>query len=197
MADNNLFTDLENYRKFATATHVYKNVSGSKRFFAYVGPNGKELENGAVEVTEQRSSDFVGVLAKQALNRDLANGNIEFGQSGVTLYHLSLASNTPNTGLTLRQPGTVVGVFMRSIAGLGGDETLVLTVGAGGTSVVSATAPVFSAFDAAANKVKEAALHATAANLVVTGQTAVTASIGSGASGDSAEIIIAVAHHTV
>lgn len=195
MANNNLFTDLENYRKFATATHVYKNVSGGKRFFAYVGPNGKELEDGAVEVTEQRSSDFVGVLAKQALNRDLANGNIKFGQSGVTLYHLSLASNTANTGLTLRQPGTVVGVFMRSIAGLGGDETLVLTVG--GTSVVSATAPIFSAFDAAADKVKAAALHATAANLVVTGQAAVSANIGSGASGDSAEVIIAVAHHTV
>lgn len=194
MANNNLFTDLENYRKFATATHVYKNVSGSKRFFAYVGPNGKELDNGAVEVTEQRSSDFVGVLSKQALNRDLANGNIKFGQSGVTFYNLSLASNTPNTSLTLHRPGTVVGVFMRSIAGLGGDETLVLTVG--GTSVVSATAPIFSEFDADADKVKEAALHAIPANLVVTGQAAVSASIGGGASGDSAEIIIAVAHHT-
>lgn len=195
MANNNLFTDLENYRKFATATHVYKNVSGGKRFFAYVGPNGKELEDGAVEVTEQRSSDFVGVLAKQALNRDLVNGNIKFGQSGVTLYHLSLASNTPNTSLTLRQPGTVVGVFMSSIAGLGGDETLALTVG--GNPVVSATAPIFSAFNAAADKVKAAALHATATNLIVTGQAVVSATITGGASGDSAEVIIAVAHHTV
>jgi hypothetical protein len=193
MANNNAFSDLENYRKFATATHVYKNVSGGKRFFAYVGPNGKELDNGAVEVTEQRSSDFIGVLAKQALNRDLANGNVKFGQSGVTLYHLALASNTANTSLVMHRPGTVVGVFMRSAAGLGGDETLVLTVG--GTSVVSSTAPVFTAAAAEADKAKEAVLAA-AANLAVAGQAAVSANIGSGAAGDSAEIIIAVAHHT-
>lgn len=193
MSNNNLFTDLDNYRKFATATHVYKNVSGGKRFFAYVGPNGKELDNNAVEVTEQRSSDFVGVLAKQALNRDLANENIKFGQLGVTFYHLTLSGTAANTSLVMHRPGTVVGVFMRSAAGLGGDETLVLTVG--GTSVVSSTAPVFTAANAAADKAKEAAL-AVAANLAVAGQAAVSASIGSGASGDSAEVIIAVAHHT-
>jgi hypothetical protein len=193
MANNNLFTDLENYRKFATATHAYKNVSGGKRFFAYVGPNGKELDNGAVEVVEQRSSDFVGVLAKQALNRDLANGNIKFGQSGVTFYHLTLASNTANTSLTLHRPGTVVGVFMRSNASLGGDETLVLTVG--GTSVVSSTAPVFTAANAEEGKAKEAALAA-AASLAVAGQAAVSANIGGGAAGDTAEVVIAVAHHT-
>jgi hypothetical protein len=193
MADNNLFTDLENYRKFATATHVYKNVSGGKRFFAYVGPNGKELDNGAVEVTEQRSSDFVGVLAKQALNRDLANGNIKFGQSGVTLYHLTLSGTAANTSLVMHRPGTVVGVFMRSVAQVTGNETLVLTVG--GTSVVDATAPVFAAFDAASDKVKEAALAA-AANLAVAGQAAVSASIGGGASGDLVEVVVAVAHHT-
>lgn len=193
MANNNAFSDLENYRKFATATHVYKNVSGGKRFFAYVGPNGKELNDGATEVVEHRDSDFMGVLAKQALNRDLANGQVKFGNSGVTLYHLSLAAADVNDDLIITRPGTVVGVFMRSGAGLGGNETLVVTVD--GKSVVNG-APVFAAANAAADKAKEAGLNGTASNLTWGAQAAVSASIGSGASGDSADIVIAVAHHT-
>ena len=171
MADNNLFSDLENYRKLSVATHIFKNTSGGSRFFAYVGPNGKELANNAVECISERAADFTGVLAKQAILRDMADAKIKFG-TNLDFYHLSLSSNTANTSLTIHKPGTVVAVFMRTTAGLGGDETLVLT--AGGTSVVNATAPIFTAASATSGKAKEAALHATAANLVIAGQTAIT-----------------------
>jgi hypothetical protein len=190
MANNNALTDLENYRKFATATHVFKNTSGASRFFAYIGPNGKELANNETHIVEERSSDFNGVLAKQALSRDLASGAVKFGNKGVTLYHVRF--NGAGTAQTIPIPmaGRCVGVFCVTEAGADGTEAVTATVAS--TSVVAASQTV-TANSASSDKAKALNLSATDDNLNIVPGT-LSVSMSNMTSGDIITVVVAIAH---
>lgn len=190
MANSNLLADLENYRKFLLATHVFKNTSGGERFFAYAGPNGKKLTADEVLVLQERDMDWSGVLAKQALNRDLASGAVKYGKNGVSLYHFRFnAAGGAQTAAALA-PGRVVGVFAMTEAGATGDEAITATVA--GTSIVTAAQTVTAA-SAASAKAKEVALNATDANLnTVPGS--ISVSLSNMAAGDIVTIVVAIAH---
>lgn len=191
MADNNQLTDLENYRKLAMATHVYRNVSGSKRFFAYVGPNGKELDSGATEIVDMRASDFFGVLEKQAIARDLAAGNIRYGNNGVTLYHFRFAGGTGLAQTAVAtMPGRVVGMFVMTEANAAGDEVITATVA--GTSIV-ATAQTATANSATTGKAKEVTLSATDGNLNTVPGT-ISVALSNTVSADIITVVVAIAH---
>ena len=192
MANSNLLADLENYRKFALTTHVFKNTSGAERFFAYAGPNGKKMASNEVLLVQRREMDWSGVLAKQALNRDLALGNVKYGSTGVTLYHFRFnAAGTAQTVAAIA-PGRVVGVFAMTEAGATGDEAITATVA--GTSIVTAAQTLVAASETTA-KAKEVTLNATDANLNTVPGT-ISVSLTNMGAGDIATIVVAIAHHS-
>ena len=214
MANNNEFADLENYRKCLLATHFYKcGISGNPtdRFFGYIGPNGTTLAKVGSEstFTPLKPSNIlvegsfvypVGLLAKQALSRDLALGDIKYGQDGVTFYtFVSAAGTASTTVVTFTEPGTVVGVFAKSTAGCAGDEVPTFTITPPGGSAVaviaSNTVPVFTSGASAANNVKELTLTTTWANRTFVAN-AVTAVNTNGTGTDSVTYVVAVAHHS-
>jgi len=191
MANSNLLTDLESYRNFAMASHVYRNTSGAARFFAYIGPNGKELASGATEVVDMRASDFFGTLEKQAIARDLAAGNIRYGNNGVTLYHFRFAGGTGTAQTTAAiMPGRVVGMFVMTEAGAAGDEAITATVA--GTSIVAASQTAVANSEAS-GKAKAVSLNTTDANLNTVPGT-ISVSLSNTASGDTITVVVAIAH---
>lgn len=211
MANNNEFADLENYRKCLLATHFYKcGISGNPtdRFFGYIGPNGTTLAKVGSEsaFTPLKPSNIlvegsfvhpVGLLAKQALSRDLALGDIKYGQNGVTFYTIPTASNAASTTVfTFTEPGTVVGVFAKSTAQCDGTEVPTFTIG--GTAVIagSQVVPLFSSGASAANNVKELALTTTWANRTFAANAATVVTTTGGAAGDTVTYVLAVAHHS-
>lgn len=192
MANSNLLADLENYRKFALTTHVFKNTSGAERFFAYAGPNGKKMASNEVLLVQRREMDWSGVLAQQALNRDLALGNVKYGSTGVTLYHFRFNGAGSAQSFTATAPGRVVGVFAMTEAGAAGDE--VISASVAGTSIVTAGQLLIAASETT-GKAKEVTLNATDANLnTVPGS--ISVSFSNGGAGDIATIVVAIAHHS-
>ena len=214
MANNNEFADLENYRKCLLATHFYKcGISGNPtdRFFGYIGPNGTTLAKVGSEstFTPLKPSNIlvegsfvypVGLLAKQALSRDLANGDIKYGQDGVTFYTFYTLNTTAGASVTFTEPGTVVGVFAKSTGGCAGDEVPTFTITPPGGSAVaviaSNTVPVFTSGASAANNVKELTLTTTWANRTFVANAATAVTTTSGAAGDTVTYVVAVAHHS-
>lgn len=199
MANSNLLSDLEAYRNQAMADLVFKNVSGAERFFAYVGPNGKNIANNAVALVSKRDSDFIGTLAKQAMSRDIANGNIKFGNKGVTFYTVDFPAADDGGAETVVIPeaGTVVGVYAVTNAGCEGGEVVTATVA--GNSIVDTTGTndELVAASAASGKAKSMALSGTAANLTFKGRSTLSVAISNFATDDAATIVVAVAHHTL
>lgn len=219
MANNNEFADLENYRKCLLATHFYKcGISGNPtdRFFGYIGPNGTTLAKVGSEstFTPLKPSNIlvegsfvhpVGLLAKQALSRDLANGDIKYGQDGVTFYTFYTVNTTAGTSVTFTEPGTVVGVFAKSTAACAGDEvpTFSITAPTAGATAVAAIAgsqvvPQFTSGASAANNVKELTLTTTWANrtFLAGATTTVSTTVGAGGTTDAVTYVVAVAHHS-
>ncbi len=206
MANNNLLTDFEDYRKFVTATSVFKNTAGVERFFAYVGPNGKNLaagvtsnlvNGGEIVISEDSFVHPQGILAKQAIARDLSAGAIKIGKSGVTIVRVkNLGGTTPGT-FTATGTGRIVGAFYEAKTGTATNGSI--------TSCVNTTqtnAPVFvpsiptPASNAITDKVKSFPLDATAntgVNVVSGDVITVTPALTS-ATGD---IYFAIAYHSV
>lgn len=218
MANNNEFADLENYRKCLLATHFYKtgttlsNGNPTDRFFGYVGPNGTTLAKIGSEVATNKPSNIlvegsfvhpVGLLAKQALSRDLANGDVKYGQDGVTFYTFPTSSSTASTTIvTFTEPGTVVGVFAKSTGGCAGDEVPTFTITPAGGSAVAViaanTVPAFTSGASAANNAKELTLTTTWANRTfVAGAATVVTTTTNAAAGDLVTYVLAVAHHSI
>ena len=211
MANNNEFADLENYRKCLLATHFYKtgttlsNGNPTDRFFGYIGPNGTTLAKVGSETATTKPSNIlvegsfvhpVGLLAKQALSRDLANGDIKYGQDGVTFYtFVSAAATASTTVATFTQPGTVVGVFAKSTAGCDGTEVPTFTIGAIAVIAGSQVVPQFSSGASAANNVKELALTTTWSARTFAANS-ITAINTNGGGTDSVTYVLAVAHHS-
>lgn len=205
MANNNLLTDLPEYCDYVAATHVYKNSavdgngSPASRFFAYVGPNGKELEGNEVFIASQRDADFVGVLDKNAIARDMANGVMKYGQQGVSMYAFRMtgAAGTPADvvqTMALMQPGQVMAVFALTEAGA--SRTVECSVN--GNSVLAASQTT-TANSAASGKAKKLALTSTAANLSVKPAAAasgVSVTLKGAVNTDTAVIVVAIAHHS-
>ena len=208
MANNNEFADLENYRKCLLATHFYKcGISGNPtdRFFGYIGPNGTTLAKVGSEstFTPLKPSNIlvegsfvhpVGLLAKQALSRDLALGDIKYGQNGVTFYHVNVSSTTV-TSLVLTQPGTVVGIFAKTTAQCTGAEVVAITIATASQVVAAQTV---TAFSSTANRAKELALTTTWADRTFAAGSATSIGFSAGnTAGDDATFVIAVAHHSL
>lgn len=199
MANSNLLSDLEAYRNQAMADLVFKNVSGASRFFAYVGPNGQTVANNAVALVSKRDSDFIGTLAKQAMSRDIANGNIKFGNKGVTFYTVDFPAGDDGGAVTMVIPeaGTVVGLYAVTNAACAGNEVVVAVIGSNSIVDLTDDNDQLVAASAASGKAKSMALNATPANLTFKGGSTLGISITNFATNDDATIVVAVAHHTL
>jgi hypothetical protein len=204
MADNNQIADFSDYRKFVTATHVFKNTSGAKRFFAYVGPNGKELEagpetdlvDGEVYIHQDSFVHPTGLLANQALNRDLAAGNIKYGNKGVTIYRVKGLTQTTAQTVAMAQPGRVVGAWYAATAGSATGNITIVNTTQSNASVVAATETTLST--ATTDKVKQLTIVATAASGrdVKAGDVITCTPGATGGAGTTGDVFIAVAHHS-
>ena len=199
MANSNLLGDLELYRNQAMADLVFKNVSGGERFFAYVGPNGDTLANNEVALVSKRDSDFIGTLAKQAMSRDIANGNIKFGNKGVTFYTVDFPAGDDGGAETVVIPeaGTVVGIYAVTNAGCEGTEVVTATIGGDSIVDVTGTNDQLVIASAASGKAKSMSLSGTAANLTFKGRSTLLVGISNFTGDDAATIVVAVAHHTL
>ena len=204
MANNNLLADFSDYRKFILASHVYKNTSGASRFFAYVGPNGKELAagptndlaDGEVYVQEDSFVHPQGILARQAISRDLANGNIKYGNQGVTFYRVKSLTQTTAQTVTMTKPGRVVGAWYVATAGSATGTIEIENTTQSGANIVTAVATSLS--NAATDKVKQLTIDATATSgYDVKAGDVITCTPGAtGGAGTTGDVFIAVAHHS-
>lgn len=190
MADNNTYGEFESYRKFQNATEVFKNTSGVERFFAYIGPVGKTLANNEVFVTQSSFVHPQGILARQALNRDIAAGNLKYSNKGVTFHHLKDLTGTTAKTFQTSGPGKVVAVYFKGLtdAAVAGTITVASTEG---NIVAAATAVPLAA--ATTNKVKEFTL--VAAGQVVGANSTITVTPAS-FSTNTGEVYVAIAYHT-
>ena len=190
MADNNTFGEFESYRKFQNANEVFKNTSGVERFFAYIGSLGKTLANNEVFVTQSSFVHPQGILARQALNRDISAGNLKYGNKGVTFHHLTGITNTTAQTFKTSGPGKVVAVYFKGLvdAGAAGTITVASTEG---NIVAALTAVPLAA--ASTNKVKEFTLAA--AGQVVGANSTITVTPAS-FSTNTGEVYVAIAYHT-
>lgn len=203
MADNNQIADFADYRKFVAATHVFKNTSGAKRFFAYVGPNGKELEagpasdlnDGEVYVHEDSFVHPMGLLEKQAISRDMAAGNIKYGTQGVSFYRVKSLTQTTAQTVTMTRPGRVVGAWYVATAG-SATGTIAIANTTQSANIVTAVATSLS--NATTDKVKQLTVDATAASgYDVKAGDVITCTPGAtGGAGTTGDIFLAVAHHS-
>lgn len=205
MANNNLLADFEDYRKFVTATSVFKNTTGVERFFAYVGPNGKNLaagvtsnlvNGGEIVISEDSFVHPQGILAKQAIARDLSAGAIKIGKSGVTIVRVKALTGTNPQTFTATGTGRIVGAFYQAMTGTatGAITSCVNTTQADKVVLIAAVAT--PAANAATDKVKSLPLDATAttgvnvvSGDVITVTPALTAHAG--------DIYFAIAYHSV
>lgn len=190
MANNNTYGEFDNYRKYQTATEVYKNTSGAERFFAYIGPNGKSLASNEVYVQQESFVHPQGILARQAMNRDISSGALKYGNKGVTFHHLTGLTGTTAQTFKTNGPGKIVAAFYKGLtdAGAAGTITVASTEGnvvAGGTAVPLAAATT--------NAVKEFTIASAGATVAGNSTITVTpASFGS----NTGEIYIAIAYHS-
>jgi len=187
MANGNDLNDSETYRNALMATDVFKNTSGAARFFAYVGPNGKELASGAVELVQGNFAHQMGVLEKQAILRDLANGNVRYGKNGVRFYTVTGLTGTTAKTAEVQQGGRVVGAWFIPVSGTAGNGTVVLASTAG--SLVASTAGTQIADTA--NRVKELTIAAAGQDVAAGDVITVTPALGA----NVGRVVIAVAEH--
>lgn len=190
MANNNTYGEFENYRKYFTATEVYKNTSGAERFFAYIGPNGKTLANNEVYVQHDSFVHPQGILARQALNRDIASGAVKYGNKGVKFHVVSGITGTTAQTFKTEGPGKVVAVFYKGLtdAAAAGTVTVASTEGnivAAGTAVPLAAAST--------NAVKEFTLASAGQTVAANSTITVTPAAFSTNTG---EMYIAIAYHS-
>lgn len=187
MANGNDLTDSETYRNSLMTTDVFKNTSGATRFFAYVGPNGKELASGAVELVQGNFVHPMGILEKQAVLRDLSAGNIKYGKNGVRFYTIAGLTGTTAATATVQQGGRVVGAWFVPVSGTAGNGTITVATTAGALVATVAGTQIGDA----ANRVKELTVASTgydvAAGDVITATPALGANVG--------RVVIAVAEH--
>jgi len=203
MANNNLIADFADYRKFVAATHVFKNTSGSARFFAYVGPNGTELDpgptsdlnDGEVYLHEDTFVHPMGILERQAISRDMAAGNIKYGNKGVDIYRIKSLTQTTAQTLVMSKPGRVVGAFYVATAG-SATGTIAITNTTQTATIVTAVATSLS--NATTDKVKQLTLDATASSGydVKAGDTITFTPGATGGAGTTGDVFFAVAHHS-
>jgi len=187
MANGNELTDSATYRNALMTTDVFKNTSGALRFFAYVGPNGKELASGAVELVQGSFVHPMGILEKQAILRDLSAGNIKYGKSGVRFYTIAnLTGNTAGTAI-VQSAGRVVGAWFVPVSGAAGTGTITVVTTAG--SLVANTAG--TQIGDTSNKVKELTIAAAGQDVAAGDVITATPAIG----GNVARVVIAVAEH--
>ena len=205
MANNNLLTDFEDYRKFVTATSVFKNTTGVERFFAYVGPNGKNLaagvtsnlvNGGEIVISEDSFVHPQGILAKQAIARDLSAGAIKIGKSGVTIVRVKTLTGTTAQTFTATGTGRIVGAFYQAMTGTatGAITSCVNTTQSGAIVLIAAVAT--PAANAATDRVKSLPLDATATtgvNVVSGDVITVTPALTSHAG----DIYFAIAYHSI
>jgi len=188
MANGNDLTDSETYRNSLMTTDVFKNTSGAKRFFAYVGPNGKELAVGAVELVQSSFVHPMGILEKQAILRDLSAGNIKYGKNGVTFYTIAGLSGTTTATATVQFAGRVVGAWFVPVSGTAGNGTIAVATPAG-PLVAAGTAG--TQIGDAANRVKELTVASTGYDVAAGDVITATPALGV----NVARVVIAVAEH--
>ena len=187
MPNGNDLTDHLSYRNSLLTTDVFKNTSGATRFFAYVGPNGKQLDSAAVELVQGNFVHPLGILAKQALNRDLASGAVKYGKNGVKFYTARGVTGTTAQNLVVEAAGRIVGAWFIPKSGTAGNGTITVTSTAG--SVV-ATTPGTQIGDAA-NRVKDLTIATAGRDVLEGDQITVTPALGL----NTAVVVIAVAEH--
>lgn len=204
MADNNQIADFSDYRKFVAATHVFKNTSGASRFFAYIGPNGKELAagpatdtaDGEVYIHEDSFVHPMGILERQAISRDLAAGNIKYGNQGVSFYRVKSLTQTTAQTLVMTRPGRVVGAWYVATAGSATGTIAIANTTQSNANIVTAVATSLS--NASTDKVKQLTVDATATSGydVKAGDTLTFTPGATGGAGTTGDVFIAVAHHS-
>jgi hypothetical protein len=187
MANGNDLNDSATYRNALMVTDVFKNTSGAARFFAYVGPNGKELASGAVELVQGNFVHPMGILEKQAILRDLAAGSVRYGKNGIRLYTISGLTGTTAGSAIVQQGGRVVGAWFIPVSGTAGNGTITATTTAG--SLVATVAG--TQIGDTANKVKELTIVAAGQDVVAGDTITATPAIGA----NTARVVIAVAEH--
>jgi hypothetical protein len=203
MANNNLIADFSDYRKFVSATHVFKNTSGIARFFAYVGPNGKELaagpsgnvNEGEVYLHEDTFVHPMGILERQAISRDMAAGNLKYGNKGVDIYRIKGLTQTAAQTLIMTKPGRVVGAFYVATAGSATGTIAITNTTQSNKEIVTAVSTTLS--NATTDRVKQLIIVATSTSGydVKAGDT-ITFTPGAGGSNTTGDVFFAVAHHS-
>lgn len=204
MANNNLIADFSDYRKFVAATHVFKNTSGAARFFAYVGPNGKELaagpagdlNDGEVYLHEDTFVHPMGILERQAISRDMASGSLKYGNKGVEIYRIKGLTQTTAQTLLMTKPGRVVGAFYVATAGTATGTIAIANTTQSGANIVTAVATSLS--NATTDKVKQLTIDTTSSSGydVKAGDTITFTPGATGGSGTTGDVFFAVAHHS-
>ena len=209
MANNNLLADFEDYRKFVTATSVFKSTAGVDRFFGYVGPNGTTLKTlvtspteganiqdrgGEVYISEDSFVHPQGILAKQAIARDLASGAIKIGKSGVTIVRVKSLTQAVTQSVTATGAGRVVGAWYVATAGT---ATGTIAVAVGAAPIVVATATTLS--NATTDKVKQLSIDYTSSTgrNVLSGDSITCTPGATGGSGTTGDVFLAIAYHSV
>ena len=207
MANNNLITDFEDYRNAAVATDVFRNTSGADRFFAYVGPNGKTLSalgpnnihrGGEVVVSADSFVHPQGILAKQAIARDLALGNIKVGNKGVTIVRIKSLTGTTAQTTTATGSGRIVGAWYVPTAGTAtGNITITNPTATPNTGVVTAT--ITSLSNATINKVLQLVIDVsdTTGRDVVAGDVITCTPGATGNVNTTGDVFLAIAYHSI
>lgn len=207
MADNNLITDFEDYRNAAVATDVFRNTSGADRFFAYVGPNGKTLSalgpnnihrGGEVFISADSFVHPQGILAKQAIARDLALGNIKVGNKGVTIVRVKSLTGTTVQDTTATGSGRIIGAWYVPTTGSAtGNITIANFTQSGTPDIVAATVTTLS--NATTNKVLPLVINVTA----TTGRDVLAGDVirctpgATGNANTTGDVFLAIAYHSL
>ena len=118
-------SSLANYRNLLLTTHCYKNENVT-RFFGYVGPNGRNLNAKECVAIQDSFVHPQGVLARTALLRDVANGDVQYENAGVDFYSyvVGVGSAYAVTSSTFATSGRVLGLFVDEVKQGGAGGTL-------------------------------------------------------------------------
>lgn len=115
--------DFASYRNLLLATHTFKNENVT-RFFGYVGFNGKNLGPKEVSVSQDSFVHPMGALARTAVLRDVSNGDLKYGNEGVSFVSKDLTGGTADTYTHSGAPGRVVGVWLDNYNNISSAATL-------------------------------------------------------------------------
>lgn len=117
--------DFASYRNLLLATHTFKNETVT-RYFGYVGFNGRVLGPKEVFAAQDSFVHPMGSLARTALLRDVSNGDLKYGNEGVSFVSKDLTGGTADTYTHSGAPGRVVGVWLDNYNNIGSAATLTL-----------------------------------------------------------------------